>query len=136
VQKRSAHAERRRRQRRNTFFAALRKHQAAHGQHEEVQAIQFDCIGACTVQRPPMETSLPTGAQCQALIDAAPVVLDDWIELGMTVQRIWLTATDQDLQLRPQMTPVIFRWYTFAGRHFSGDPVRFEQAHRLSGDFE
>ena len=65
-----------------------------------------------------------------------PELLADWIQLGAVVQRIWLTATHQGLHLQPQMTPVIFRWYARAGRHFSSEPSLFEQAIKLSGDFE
>lgn len=65
-----------------------------------------------------------------------PVRLADWVHLGIAVQRIWLTATHQGLHLQPQMTPVIFRWYARAGRHFSTEPTLFEQALSLSGDFE
>lgn len=65
-----------------------------------------------------------------------PAQLTDWIQLGIAVQRIWLTATHLGLHLQPQMTPVIFRWYARAGRHFSTQPTLFEQALKLSGDFE
>lgn len=65
-----------------------------------------------------------------------PALLADWVQLGIAVQRIWLTATHQGLHLQPQMTPVIFRWYARAGRHFSTEPTLFAQALRLSGDFE
>ena len=65
-----------------------------------------------------------------------PVLLADWIHLGIAVQRIWLTATHQGLHLQPQMTPVIFRWYARAGRRFSTEPALFEQAIELSQDFE
>ena len=65
-----------------------------------------------------------------------PTSLTDWIQLGVTVQRIWLTATQQGLHLQPEMTPIIFRWYARAGRHFSALPKHYEQAHKLSGDFE
>ncbi|WP_293603384.1 nitroreductase family protein [Polaromonas sp. UBA4122] len=65
-----------------------------------------------------------------------PVLLADWVQLGIAVQRIWLTATHQGLHLQPQMTPVIFRWYARAGRRFSTAPTLFEQALNLSGDFE
>lgn len=65
-----------------------------------------------------------------------PVHLADWVQLGVAMQRIWLTATQQGLHLQPQMTPVIFRWYARAGRHFSAEPVLFEQALSLSDDFE
>lgn len=65
-----------------------------------------------------------------------PAQLTDWVQLGIAVQRIWLTATHLGLHLQPQMTPVIFRWYARAGRHFSNEPALFEQALKLSGDFE
>ena len=65
-----------------------------------------------------------------------PKLLTDWVHLGIAVQRIWLTATHLGLHLQPQMTPVIFRWYGRAGRHFSTEPTLFEQALKLSGDFE
>lgn len=65
-----------------------------------------------------------------------PAHLADWVHLGIAVQRIWLTATHLGLHLQPQMTPVIFRWYARAGRHFSSEPALFEQAIKLSGDFE
>jgi len=65
-----------------------------------------------------------------------PVALEDWLHLGIVVQRIWLTATKLGLHLQPQMTPVIFRWYARAGRHFSSEPKLFQQALNLSDDFE
>lgn len=65
-----------------------------------------------------------------------PALLADWVRLGIAVQRIWLTATHLGLHLQPQMTPVIFRWYARAGRHFSAEPTLFEQALKLSGEFE
>lgn len=66
----------------------------------------------------------------------APVLLADWVGIGIAVQRIWLTATLHGLHLQPQMTPVIFRWYARAGRRFSTEPALFEQAIKLSGNFE
>lgn len=65
-----------------------------------------------------------------------PVRLADWVQLGIAVQRIWLTATHQGLHLQPQMTPVIFRWYARAGRRFSAEPKLFEQALKVSENFE
>ena len=66
----------------------------------------------------------------------APVRLTDWVQLGVAVQRIWLTATHQGLHLQPQMTPVIFRWYARAGRRFSAEPKLFEQSLQVSENFE
>jgi hypothetical protein len=66
----------------------------------------------------------------------APARLDDWIELGIVMQRVWLTATQQGLHLQPQMTPVIFRWYARSNKTFSAIPSLFESASQLSSVFE
>ncbi len=66
----------------------------------------------------------------------APTQLEDWVKLGETVQRIWLTAAAQGLHFQPEMTPVIFRWYARAGRKFSAKASLFDDALRLSTDFE
>jgi len=65
-----------------------------------------------------------------------PVCLQDRLELGRTVQRFWLTATQLDLQLQPQMTPVIFRWYVQSNRAFSSQADQFARARQLAQDFE
>ena len=62
--------------------------------------------------------------------------LTDWIDLGIALQRLWLTATRQGLHLQPQMTPVIFRWYARSGRRFSAVPALFEHSLKLSNAFE
>jgi len=66
----------------------------------------------------------------------APKELEDWVKLGMTVQRVWLTATQVGLHLQPEMTPVIFRWYARAGRKFSADAHLANLANQLSTQFE
>ena len=65
-----------------------------------------------------------------------PVGLEDWVRVGIAVQRIWLTATLHGLHLQPEMTPVIFRWYARAGRPFSTESALYEKSLKLSGDFE
>jgi hypothetical protein len=65
-----------------------------------------------------------------------PATLADWVDLGIAVQRIWLTATQQGLHLQPQMTPVIFRWYARAGRRFSTEAQLGRQALDLATEFE
>lgn len=65
-----------------------------------------------------------------------PGRLEDWIRLGQTVQRVWLTATQQNLHLQPQMTPVIFRWYARAGRKISRDPAFAGLLQALAAHFE
>jgi len=65
-----------------------------------------------------------------------PTSLEDWVQLGIIWQRIWLTVTHQGLHLQPEMTPVIFRWYARAGRRFSAEPEMFDMALKLSDYFE
>ena len=50
-----------------------------------------------------------------------PTTLKDYVESGMAMQRLWLTATANNLYLQPEMTPVIFRWYARTGREISAD---------------
>lgn len=65
-----------------------------------------------------------------------PRQLEDWVQLGVVWQRMWLTATRLGLHLQPQMTPIIFRWYANANRSFSTDPTIFKLALRSSTNFE
>jgi len=65
-----------------------------------------------------------------------PERLEDWVEMGIAWQRIWLTTTHLGLQFQPEMTPVIFRWYARSGRRFSAEEGLFEQSLQLSSEFE
>ncbi len=65
-----------------------------------------------------------------------PRSLEDWIDIGRSMQRVWLTATQQGLHLQPQMTPVIFRWYVQAERRFSALESLYDQSCRLARDLE
>lgn len=89
---------------------------------------------------PRIQLDLLPGLRCAAHVlvrpKHPPAKLDDWIVLGMAVQRIWLTATHHGLHLQPQMTPVIFRWYARAGRRFSNAPQMGEQALEVAANFE
>lgn len=67
---------------------------------------------------------------------AEPNRLEDWVALGMTMQRIWLTVTQQGMHLQPEMTPVIFRWYVHSNRQFSTDKRLARRAKALALDFE
>lgn len=67
---------------------------------------------------------------------APPRSLIDHVHAGMEVQRLWLTATALGLHVQPEMTPVIFRWYTRSGRSFSALPELAVQADRLARIFE
>ena len=89
---------------------------------------------------PRIQLDLLPGLCCAAHVLVRPAhppqQLEDWVRLGMAVQRLWLTATQLGLHLQPQMTPVIFRWYARAGRRFSTLPSLFDQSLRLADDFE
>lgn len=65
-----------------------------------------------------------------------PKHLEDWVCLGQTMQRFWLTATQIGLHLQPEMTPVIFRWYARSGRRFSAMQKLERKAIILADDFE
>ncbi len=89
---------------------------------------------------PRLQLDLLPGLRCAAHVlvrpKQAPKALEDWVNLGVAVQRLWLTATQQNLHLQPQMTPVIFRWYARAGRQFSVDAHLAELASQMADDFE
>ncbi len=89
---------------------------------------------------PRIQLDLLPGLMCAAHLLVRPLVrpqrVEDWVELGMAWQRVWLTATKQGLHFQPEMTPVIFRWYARAGRQFSAKQELFEQAVQLSTEFE
>lgn len=89
---------------------------------------------------PRVQLDLLPALMCAAHLLVRPnrplLTLGDWVETGIAWQRLWLTATQQGLQLQPEMTPVIFRWYARAGRRFSAQPLQFEKAGRLAEHFE
>jgi hypothetical protein len=89
---------------------------------------------------PRLQLDLLPGLRCAAHVLLrplhAPTQLEDWVHLGVAVQRLWLTATQQGMHLQPQMTPVIFRWYARAGRRFSADVCLTELSNQVAADFE
>lgn len=89
---------------------------------------------------PRIQLDFLPGVFCAAHLLLRPVgglhQLSDWIRLGMTVQRIWLTATMHGLCMQPQMTPVIFRWYVQAMRRFTTVSTIGEKAHAMARRFE
>lgn len=60
-----------------------------------------------------------------------PQSMDDYLAAGRAVQRFWLTATKEGLQLQPQQTPLIFADYTRRDLRFTQDEQAIEQARRL-----
>jgi Nitroreductase family len=80
---------------------------------------------------PRIQLDLLPAIWCSAhvlLVPRRPLTsLPDFVAAGEAIQRLWLTATSLQLQLQPEMTPVIFRWYVQAGRPLS----RNETVNRL-----
>lgn len=66
----------------------------------------------------------------------APNCLDDWVNAGIAIQKVWLTATQLGLHLQPEMTPVIFRWYERANRSFSARAEFRKKTLALAQQFE
>jgi hypothetical protein len=86
---------------------------------------------------PRIEMDLLPGLFCAAhfaiLAHKAPESIDDYVAAGRAVQRFWLTATSLELQLQPELTPLIFGRYMSEGRTFSQKPHAVDTAGRLSG---
>ena len=59
----------------------------------------------------------------------------DYVNAGMALQRLWLTATSLGLYLQPEMTPVIFRWYVQSQRSMSALPSIDLGAAKLAKSF-
>jgi sulfur-carrier protein adenylyltransferase/sulfurtransferase len=81
---------------------------------------------------PRVELDLIPGVACAAhfvIVRAQPPsTIDDFVDAGGAVQRFWLTATREQLFLQPEMTPLIFGWYTRAEKRFSTVPALWAEA--------
>ncbi len=86
---------------------------------------------------PRIQLDLLPGLFCAAhfilVAKEPPVSIDHYLCAGRQIQRFWLTATQLDLQLQPEITPLIFRAYVRDSRHFSGVSGLFERAAMLTG---
>lgn len=85
---------------------------------------------------PRIEMDLIPALACAAhmviLAPREPVSIDDYIEAGRAVQRVWLTLTQLGLHQQPEMTPLIFDRYVRHGIRFTGEHVVTDGAARLS----
>jgi hypothetical protein len=72
---------------------------------------------------PRLQLELVPGMRCAAhfalLAKQPPRSIDDYVAAGAAVQRFWLAATAQGLQLQPQHTPLVFAGYARDGTHFT-----------------
>ncbi|HEV7815010.1 MAG TPA: molybdopterin biosynthesis protein MoeY [Janthinobacterium sp.] len=85
---------------------------------------------------PRLQMDLIPGLACAAhfviLADSPATAVDDYVAAGRAIQRFWLTATALELQLQPELTPLIFSRYVREGRVFSGAAGMQEQARLLA----
>ncbi|MTV41720.1 nitroreductase family protein [Duganella radicis] len=98
--------------------------------------VQFFNTWLAGTLAPRLQMDLIPGLACAAhfvlVAERRPQRVDDYIAAGRAVQRFWLTATAQGLQLQPELTPLIFSRYVREGRVFSSVPGMQEQARQLS----
>jgi len=107
------------------------------GSWERVQFFNRYLLGTVA---PRIQLDFIPGFSCAAhiLVQArtAPSGLIDYVQAGIALQRLWLTATANDLYLQPEMTPVIFRWYARAEQKISTVEALNQKANELTGSFE
>jgi hypothetical protein len=84
---------------------------------------------------PRLALDVVPGVLCSAhlvLCSARPLeALGDRIEAGAAVQRLWLAATQADLQMQPQYTPLVFARYAREQRPFSHSAGAMRDAQRV-----
>lgn len=72
---------------------------------------------------PRVETDFIPGFFCGAhfalSMDHYPETMDEWVLVGRSVQRFWLTATSIGLLLQPEMAPLLFAKFSIEGKNFS-----------------
>jgi nitroreductase len=85
---------------------------------------------------PRLQMDLLPGLGCAAhfvLVAEHPASsIDDYVAAGRAMQRFWLTATSLDLQLQPELTPLIFFRYAREGRVFSAAAGMAQQTCRMA----
>jgi len=81
---------------------------------------------------PRVEMDLLPGLLCGAhfaiVARSKPTGIDDRFAAGAAVQRFWLSATQANLQLQPQHTPLVFAQYARAHRPFTAVAAALERA--------
>jgi hypothetical protein len=85
---------------------------------------------------PRIELDLVPGFCCAAhfalIAKENPASVQDYLTAGRALQRFWLTATQLNLQLQPEMTPLIFSGYVRAKLEFTKETALIAYAEELS----
>ena len=76
--------------------------------------------------------SLMCGAHFVILRENPPVSVDDYIDSGRMVQRLWLTSTLLGLKHQPELTPLIFGRYVHNAVMFSSSKSALHLARELA----
>jgi len=76
--------------------------------------------------------ALACAAHIVLVAERDPHSIDDYLAAGRAMQRFWLTATRLNLQMQPEMTPLIFSRYVRERRSFSSTPGMQEAAEKLA----
>lgn len=79
---------------------------------------------------------LACGAQVLLLAERPPSTVDDFLESGRAVQRLWLAVTREGLWHQPAYTPIQFNRYLREGRAFTADGAVEKLARRLNAAYE
>ncbi len=86
---------------------------------------------------PRMQLDIVPSIACAAhfliVAPTPPRTIDDFVAAGRAIQRFWLTATRDGLQLQPEMTPLIFAAYVREGRAFTSVETIWKRAQTLAG---
>jgi hypothetical protein len=84
---------------------------------------------------PRMQMDMLPGIACGAHFvlkaNQAPASIDDYIDAGAALTRLWLTMTHLGLYMQPEMTPLIFSKYVRENRHFTATRQLHGPAARL-----
>ena len=80
--------------------------------------------------------SLACAAHFLIIARDAPRTVDDYVAAGRAMQRFWLTATREGLQLQPEMSPSIFAGYARQDRPFTASPAIWQRAKDLEAHFD
>ncbi|MYM80894.1 molybdopterin biosynthesis protein MoeY [Duganella sp. FT50W] len=87
---------------------------------------------------PRLQMDLLPGLACAAhyVLRAAqpPQGIDDYVDAGRAVQRLWLTLTSLGLMMQPELTPLIFSAYLRDGVRFTTDIAVVAEAEALRHD--
>jgi len=88
---------------------------------------------------PRIELDLVPGICCAAhftlIAKDKPQTIQDYLNVGRALQRFWLTASQLNLQLQPEMTPLIFFGYMREKIVFTQEVKLVAYAEKLSSEF-